>query len=76
MEEKLINTLREAMDMDGAEIKLADSFRDYENWDSLAHLSLVAALDEEFGVEIEDDDFQKLVTVQDLYNAVQERVKG
>ena len=74
MEEKVINALKEAMDNEEIEIQLSDQFREYEDWDSLAYLSMIAALDEEFDVEIEDEDFGELTTVEDLINAVKERM--
>lgn len=73
MENKIINALKEAMDNDELDVQLSDSFREYEDWDSLAYLSMIAALDEEFGVEIEDEEFGQLTTVEDLVNAVQKK---
>lgn len=74
MEDKIFDAFREAMDNEDLEISLSDNFRDYEDWDSLAYLSMIAALDEEFGVEIENEEFEKLETVQDLVNAVKAKV--
>lgn len=74
MEDKIKDAFREAMDNDDLEIELTDTFRDYEDWDSLAYLSMIAALDEEFSVEIENEEFEKLETVQDLLNAVKAKV--
>ena len=76
MEDKIKDAFREAMDNDDLEIELTDTFRDYEDWDSLAYLSMIAALDEEFGVEIENEEFEKLETVQDLLDAVSGKVKS
>ena len=73
MQDQFIELLKEALEAVDKEIKLEDEFREYEEWDSLAQLSLIAALDETFGVEIEDEDFQKLNTVADLLQSVQER---
>lgn len=75
MEERIISALKEAMDNEELDIRLTDNFRDYEDWDSLSYLSMIAVLDEEFGVEIEDEEFEKLVTVEDLVDTVEERVK-
>lgn len=74
MEDKIKGALREAMDNDDLEINAGDNFREYEDWDSLAYLSMIAALDEEFGIEIEDEVFEQLTTVEDLVKAVKERV--
>lgn len=76
MEDKIKDAFREAMDNDDLDINLTDNFRDYEDWDSLAYLSMIAALDEEFGVEIENEEFEKLETVQDLLDAVEGKVKS
>lgn len=74
MEKKIFDAFREAMDNEDLEINLSDNFREYEDWDSLAYLSMIAALDEEFSVEIENEKFEKLKTVQDLVNAVKAKV--
>ncbi|MBY8962427.1 acyl carrier protein [Flavobacterium sp. D11R37] len=70
MEEKFIDALKEALEMEDQEVNFSDNFRDYDTWDSLSRLSLIAVLDSEFDVQIEDAEFAKLVTVEDLYNAV------
>lgn len=72
MENKIKEAFREAMDNEDLEINLSDNFREYEEWDSLAYLSMIATLDEEFGVEIEDETFEKLQTVEDLLKAVKQ----
>ena len=74
MEDKIKDAFREAMDNDDLEIELSDTFRDYDDWDSLAYLSMIAALDEEFGVEIENEEFEKLETVGDLLEAVKAKL--
>ncbi len=75
MEEKFTEQLKEILEMEGQEINLTDNFRDYDNWDSLANLSVIAMLDDEFGVYIETNDFRKLITVGDLLNEVKNRMQ-
>lgn len=70
MEEKFIELLKDVLEIEDHEVKPTDRFRDYDEWDSLARLSVIAMLDEEFDVIIEDAEFKKLVTVEDLINAV------
>lgn len=50
-------------------IEMQDEFRNYEEWNSIAYLSVIAMMDEEYDTQIEEADFKKLITVQDLYNA-------
>ena len=49
------------------EIALSLEFKELEEWDSLASLSLIAMLDEEYEVELESEDLDALSTVEDLY---------
>ena len=70
MEEKFLNSLKEAMDAETHDVKMTDKFREYEEWSSLTYLSVIAMLDEEYDFQIEEADFRKLQTVADLYNAV------
>lgn len=67
--EKFIDLLREALERED-EIKMEDNFRDYDEWNSLAYLSIIAFLDDEYDVQIEEAEFKQLKTVQDIYDAV------
>ena len=67
--EKFIDLLREALERED-EIQMSDNFRSYDEWDSLAYLSVIAFLDDEYGVQIEEAEFKQLKTVQDIYDAV------
>ena len=51
------------------EIKMEDEFRNYDEWSSIAYLSVIAMMDEEYDTQIEEAEFKQLKTVQDLYNA-------
>lgn len=66
--EKFIDKFAEALEREG-EIKMEDEFRNYEEWNSIAYLSVIAMMDEEYETQIEESDFKNLRTVQDLYNA-------
>ena len=52
---------------------LTAAFRDYENWDSMANLSVIAMLDDSFGVHIASQDFKNLITVGDLVAEIAKR---
>ena len=65
---KFIEKFAEAIERED-EIKMEDNFRDYDEWSSIAYLSVIAMMDEEYDIQIEQADFKKLRTVQDLYNA-------
>lgn len=75
MEEKVIIVLKEALEMEDEEIKLTDNFKEYSQWDSLSQLSLIAALDENFGVTIETKELEQINTVADLIQEIEKRMK-
>ena len=69
METKIFNEkLAEAIERDDV-IKMEDNFRDYDEWSSIAYLSVIAMMDDEFDTQIEEAEFKKLKTIRDIYNA-------
>jgi acyl carrier protein len=63
---KFIEQFAEALERED-EIKMEDEFRNYPEWSSIAYLSVIAMMDEEYDTQIEEADFRKLKTVQDIY---------
>lgn len=70
MDQKFVDQFKETLEIEDREIAASDNFRDYDEWDSLALLSVIAMIDEEYDVIIESNEFQKLQTVEDIYNYV------
>ena len=66
--EKFIEKFAEAIERED-EIKMEDNFRDYDEWSSIAYLSVIAMMDEDYDTQIEEAQFKQLKTVQDLYDA-------
>ena len=73
MEAKFLDLYKEVLEIEDKEISLNDEFREYDEWDSLAYLSVIAMLDDEFEIVIETEDFKKIRTVGDLLKEVKER---
>ncbi|MBR5146687.1 MAG: acyl carrier protein [Bacteroidales bacterium] len=71
MEQKFFDLLKEAIEIEDHDVNMEDLFREYPEWSSLAYLSIIAMLDEEYDVQIEEAEFKTLRTVADLYNAIQ-----
>jgi acyl carrier protein len=71
MEQKFVDLFKETLEIEDREISLTDEFRGFDEWDSLALLSVIAMIDEEYDVIIESNSFQKLQTVGDIYNYIQ-----
>ena len=71
MEKEFIAKLKEILEIEDRELNLSDEFRNYDEWDSLAYLSVIALYDEEYDIQIEEAEFKKLHTVGDLIAATQ-----
>lgn len=53
---------------DGSGIGLQTNFRELEEWSSMQALIVIAAIDENFGVTLQERDFREAKTVDDLYH--------
>lgn len=73
MEDKIIEELKDILEIDDQKLSLEDNFKQFDNWDSIANISVIAMLDEEFGVLIPTEDFKKINTVQELIDEVKKR---
>ena len=72
-QQQFFENLKEALEIEDRELDLTDQFKEYEEWDSLARLSLIAMLDEEYDVILEDAIFNQINTVQELIDAVEQK---
>jgi acyl carrier protein len=66
MKDKLIEEFEDILELEGESIQADDNFREYDNWDSIAALSVMAYLDSEFNFSIKAEDFKKLNTINQL----------
>ena len=75
VEEKVKHIIVEQLGVDEDEVKAEASFVDDLGADSLDVVELVMALEEEFGVEIPDEDAEKLSTVAQAIAYIKEHGK-
>jgi len=72
MLEKIKEVVAEQLDCDIAEIKEDSKFIEDLGADSLDVVELVMALEEEFDIEIPDEDAEGILTVADALNYINE----
>ncbi len=75
VEERVRKIIIDQLGVDEAEVTPEAKFIDDLGADSLDTVELVMALEEEFGVEIPDEDAEKITTVQQAISYVQEHKK-
>ena len=66
----------EQLDVSEDEVTAAASFVDDLGADSLDVVELVMGLEEEFDIEIPDEDAEKIGKVEDAVNYIDEKTKG
>jgi acyl carrier protein len=72
MFEKIRATIASQLSIDEEEIKMESSFMNNLGADSLDIVELIMALEEEYDIEIPDEDVEKITTVGDVV----EYIKG
>jgi acyl carrier protein len=73
VEEKVKEIIVDQLGVDEKQVIAEASFIDDLGADSLDTVELVMALEEEFDIEIPDDEAEKIATVQDATNYVKSR---
>ena len=61
-------------DTDSSAFQSDTEFKNIEEWSSLLALSLIAMVDESYGVRIKGEDIKNANTILDLFNLVQSKL--
>ncbi len=73
---KVKKIIEEQLGVDSERVKAEASFIDDLGADSLDIVELVMAMEEEFDIEIPDEEAEKLRTVQDVFNYLESKGKA
>jgi acyl carrier protein len=57
-------------DTEASEFNADTEFKNLEEWSSMIALSVIAMIDDEYGVTIKGNDIRASKTIEDLYNIV------
>ena len=74
VEKRVIEIIVEQLGVSEEEVTMEASFIDDLGADSLDLVELIMAMEEEFSLEISDEDAEKIQTVQDVVNYISEHV--
>ena len=72
--EKLFEIVCNGLDLDASEITLDADLREDFDADSLDMVDLIMDIEDEFGVEVPDEILDKLVTVKDVVDYIEENM--
>ena len=71
--QRLTAVFRDVLDLDDLELKLTTTANDVEGWDSLAHVRLTVATEQEFKVRLTTVEVSSLKNVGELVSAIAEK---
>jgi len=75
MEERIKNVMSAVFEILVEQINDDSSPDTIESWDSLKHMNLVVALEEEFEIEFTDDEAVELLNFLLIFNIIKEKLK-
>jgi acyl carrier protein len=76
IQSRVTNLIAESLGVNGSEVVPGASFIDDLGADSLDIVELVMAMEEEFDIEIPDDDAEKIQTIGDAISYLKEKIEA
>lgn len=71
---KINHFMVEDFEVDATTITPSNSLKETLDLDSLDYIDLVVAIEQNFGIKVQPEDFQKLVTVDDFYSYIDNKL--
>lgn len=72
--ERLNDIFREVFDDDSITVTDASVAADIDGWDSLTHITLLSAVEDEFGISFNMKDVVKMKNVGDMVDIIEQEV--
>ena len=73
LDPRLIGAFQLALGQPAIVILPSTTMADTEGWDSFAHINLILAIEDAFGIEFDADEIPQLVEVQNIVSALMAR---
>lgn len=71
---KVLEIFREELELDDLVLTDETTADDVEEWDSLSHVQLVAAMEEAFGIEFKSREILSWENIGDLIDSIEKKV--
>ncbi len=68
---KVFQVIATSFNLDESKIKLSDTKKDIESWDSIGHLHLIMNIESEFGIKLNTEDVIKIDSVEKCIKVVE-----
>lgn len=70
---EFIDNLSDLFEENTEELLPSTKIRDIKGWNSLVALSVIAMIDEEYGVLLKGNDIMEVETIQELFDSVEKK---
>lgn len=74
IKDKLQEIFRDILDLEDLVLEMETSANDVEEWDSLAHINLVVAIEKEYNIKFALGELQELKNIGDMVKLINKKV--
>lgn len=74
LEERVFEIFSKVMNFSRDKISLKTTIEEVENWDSVQHLNLILAIEEEFNVKFNPDEIQEMLSIEMILNNLKSKI--
>lgn len=74
LEEKVFEIFSKVMNFSRDKISLKTTIEEVENWDSVQHLNLILAIEEEFNVKFNPDEIQEMLSIEKIISNLKNKI--
>ena len=67
---KLNEILKDVLDRDDVHISEDSQIKDYDGWDSLAHINIVVQIEADFNIRFTLDEIEEFYSVKNILNSI------
>ena len=71
MKEKILKLISKVMEVDITSLNENSSSKNVDNWDSLSHMNLIVAIEEEFEIELSDEQIVEMISISKIIQALE-----
>ena len=73
MEDKIKEIMASVFEINAADINDSTTTETVEQWDSLQHINLVVALEDEFGAEFDSGEISGMISYEKILSTIKEK---
>jgi len=66
--------IADVLGMDAAQVGPEFTYRDTDRWDSLKHMEIVTAIEQNFNVTLMVDEMTRMTSVEDIVNILEQKM--